>query len=683
MYLPLQNSVKNTAKGVVGTMPIKGTNKRDLPQLLKPDSAQYIENYLVFGQGEMKKRGGLTLNFDTSETDEMTVWEEYQNDYEIVAYGTKVRAYDTSTGTFTDIKTDFTADNGGFGGDRYGDYFFVTNKVDGLYRISREITYSDYQDLAGTNTIYIIKNAGTTITPTATITDTTTGNTATVASAEDLTTTTMKLTINSMTGVFTQGGGVTGGTLAGASITNINPFTAGAKITGATSGATAIILEDDDNGATGTLTLGEIVGDFQNGELLEDDEGEHGQGTSSSLVTFAIDLVGDATPARYCKVISDRLLTWNLKGNAAGWEYSDRDNGDNPPFTNFTTGSGFDDPGSGYYRNGITALTAEQIGDIIFIGFEKGWHAFTITQTEIGGVISKYDQAVQTSSTSGIQRAKMTEVGLIACGDFGIKRLVSLGQSDIPYSEQWETLTEQLGEDFFDDADFTDADIDYDADKGYIYVTYRKDSATNNYVLAIKANQTGVESSVYDGATSFITGWNILKFLRKSDGLYGTSAVTGGTYKLFDGESDLGSAIYCQYLQELNFGGLTEAFDLNEFYCAGKLTSASTLTVSFDRYDRTQRFFERERSYTWNKTNTYPSGASGWGSSAYGSSGYGGSTTGGLIEDYTGGNIKLRSNMRILVRFESNDYSDHTLSWFSAVSTVTTPIRRRTLSLNT
>ena len=47
-------------------------------------------------------------------------------------------------------------------------------------------------------------------------------------------------------------------------------FTPGLMITGGTSGATATIVVDDDDGATGTLTLRMILGDFQDGETITD-----------------------------------------------------------------------------------------------------------------------------------------------------------------------------------------------------------------------------------------------------------------------------------------------------------------------------------------------------------------------------------------------------------------------------
>ncbi len=50
-------------------------------------------------------------------------------------------------------------------------------------------------------------------------------------------------------------------------------FTAGETLTGATSGATALIQADSDSGTTGTLTLRDIVGVFENNEVITDGAG--------------------------------------------------------------------------------------------------------------------------------------------------------------------------------------------------------------------------------------------------------------------------------------------------------------------------------------------------------------------------------------------------------------------------
>lgn len=68
-------------------------------------------------------------------------------------------------------------------------------------------------------------------------------------------------------------------------------FTIGKTLTGASSGATATIVSDTDAGVTGTLTLKNIVGAFQSGEIITDDNGVPGSATagatgSSLIVNF-------------------------------------------------------------------------------------------------------------------------------------------------------------------------------------------------------------------------------------------------------------------------------------------------------------------------------------------------------------------------------------------------------------
>jgi len=62
-------------------------------------------------------------------------------------------------------------------------------------------------------------------------------------------------------------------------------FTAGAILTGATSGATARIQKDVDGGTTGTLTLIDIVGAFQNNEVITDDNGTPGSADVNGTLT--------------------------------------------------------------------------------------------------------------------------------------------------------------------------------------------------------------------------------------------------------------------------------------------------------------------------------------------------------------------------------------------------------------
>jgi len=66
-------------------------------------------------------------------------------------------------------------------------------------------------------------------------------------------------------------------------------FTVGSKLTGGTSGATATIIADDDDGATGTLTLRRIFGDFEDDETITDAAG--GSATANGTPSSASDAI--------------------------------------------------------------------------------------------------------------------------------------------------------------------------------------------------------------------------------------------------------------------------------------------------------------------------------------------------------------------------------------------------------
>jgi len=80
--------------------------------------------------------------------------------------------------------------------------------------------------------------------------------------------------------------------------TQTGNFTVGNTLTGGTSGATARIVADTDAGATGTLTLYDIVGTFANGEIITDGSG--GSATTNGTVT-----------AHDCQILNATLLAYD------------------------------------------------------------------------------------------------------------------------------------------------------------------------------------------------------------------------------------------------------------------------------------------------------------------------------------------------------------------------------------
>lgn len=450
-------------------------------------------------------------------------------------------------------------------------------------------------------------------------------------------------------------------------------FVAGEKVTGS-GGGTAIVLEV----SGGTLTLGSIRGSFQNGDTITGNAS--GAGTLTSGVTFTATHISSAPKAKYIAYDGKRLWLYNLTTDPAGWSYSAADTGANPPFTTWTTTSSFEGGGSGTYRNGEQANSIIFIGDVNFIALEKGWTAFSIAQTDSAGVISKYEQLVQTSDL-GIKKAAMTDAGMIAVGEWGVKRLISIGQPNIPYSEQWESLTEQIGEDYFDDVNFDNASITYNSKRGYLYVACAKGGGTtNNFILAIKLDIAGVESKTVTGATSFFTGLNPYRLFTIDNEIYFSSSLDGEVYHLFVGEQDSGQNIYTEYYQELNFGEVIGQLNLDDMSIFGEFSSESSLEVSFDTFNEDSHFVNSVATYTWQPYNDYSSGG-GWGGSAWSSSAWGASGSGsGLTYDKADLRPRLRNVMRVRIRFSSQDASDHTLNMFTAKASITGQSRSHKLT---
>ncbi|MEZ2132689.1 MULTISPECIES: hypothetical protein [unclassified Sinorhizobium] len=84
-------------------------------------------------------------------------------------------------------------------------------------------------------------------------------------------------------------------------------FTVGATVTGGTSGATAVITSIVDNGSTGWLIVGNIIGTFQDNEIIS------GGGGSATVNGTAIQLfVGITFPGGL--TTSDMIYVWSYKG---------------------------------------------------------------------------------------------------------------------------------------------------------------------------------------------------------------------------------------------------------------------------------------------------------------------------------------------------------------------------------
>lgn len=138
IYTPLKVGSNQNPSFRNLTMPRKGINRENLPQMMNVEFATIIMNYIPHSYG-LEKRKGLAKLFEISGATPLTLLKKFTTNVWIFGYGTTIAAYNTSTDTVTTIKNDFSVNNG-FDGVRYGEYFFVCNKVEKIYRIDNSLT---------------------------------------------------------------------------------------------------------------------------------------------------------------------------------------------------------------------------------------------------------------------------------------------------------------------------------------------------------------------------------------------------------------------------------------------------------------------------------------------------------------------------------------------------------------
>lgn len=138
-YQPLK-SRRTTKRAVqLSTMAHKGQNQEGLPQMLSLDFAKKMVNYIPYSYG-VGTRKGLYLQDEKEGINEgITLFKYFSNGNFVVGYGTSIEIWNINTGVFTSLKSNFSASTR-WGGNKYGEYFFVTNGVDKPYRIDEALT---------------------------------------------------------------------------------------------------------------------------------------------------------------------------------------------------------------------------------------------------------------------------------------------------------------------------------------------------------------------------------------------------------------------------------------------------------------------------------------------------------------------------------------------------------------
>jgi len=358
-------------------------------------------------------------------------------------------------------------------------------------------------------------------------------------------------------------------------------------------------------------------------------------------------------------------------------QYSEVDTGSNPPFTAWTNSTTATAGGKVNYRNAGDVRSVVPLGESVVVFSDKGFFAFNIVVDNVGGTNLKYENVVNyTEDYGGARGAIVTEKGIFYNNEQGLWNLVSIGQLNQPFSRQTSIISTNLGDNYFENVDFSNGDIAYDPVKSTVYITCARGSATNNLIICAKMLSKGV-------AFSTITNWNISRFMNINGVLYGASDANTTVYRLFDGYTDDGQIIGTKYRQEIKLGDLETKQMLKGCYTQGFLSPSSLIKVRFDAYSETGILTRDKLKYNWTAQYSAVSMDS-YNSAKYGSSSYNGDVgTAGLVESFDGCRPFIRNLQRLRINITSTDKYPHQLTWIKLEARVKGKIRRRKLELTT
>lgn len=388
---------------------------------------------------------------------------------------------------------------------------------------------------------------------------------------------------------------------------------------------------------------------------------------------FAISEVSASPICSTIKVIGNRLFAGNLSTDSTAVQYSAIDDGTNPPFNTWSVDSATTAGGKAYYRKAGQVNSINALGDNIIVFGEDGKWAFTIDQLDSGGTISKVETFhMVRGDMGGATGAIETDKGVFYVNNAGLWQLISVGQPDVPYSDQEILTSIPLGTTYFKNLTLDDADITYLPFENLILVTCKSDSNANNAIVAYNLDNKAF--------TSF-SQWTIEVFMVDGQSIYGGSSINGKVWQLFDGYDDDGLAIGTEYVQELTLGAPFTRKFLEKFYCQGFLSASTEITIHFDIYDRDGKYIrDKIDPYTWTPQLNNNTGK-GYGEESYGTGSYGGDKDfANTVESFDGCNPFIRNLQRLQIRFTSGDKLPHEINWFSVQAKEKAMIRKRKLT---
>lgn len=365
-------------------------------------------------------------------------------------------------------------------------------------------------------------------------------------------------------------------------------FTIGETLTGGTSGATGILLLQNDSGPSGTLLLNSITGTFQDNETITS---SGGSATVNGTIYDWYTIPDNNAPKAKHITVYERsgrgahLVVANTSVNpsliAGSEEYTNADIL-TFPFLDWGVGSppidgdAFATP----FASGGSIQSIKSDADKVLVQSERASGAFHIERIDVDGVGSS--QLIVTDSAErnfGGFNALFTKYGITNGSTRGIF------QSNFVQGDKVDSdATNIIGEDEISDSNFDNVKFVYDG-KNRIFCFYKHDATRNNFGLAINYLEDGF-GQITGRIITDITGMSLNDCSRIGEDLYGVSSAGFVLYQIFTGTDDDGTDLNTRLeLGQIDGGNPLMIKIGRELYAQMKLNALSVVKLEVKTWD--------------------------------------------------------------------------------------------------
>jgi len=298
--------------------------------------------------------------------------------------------------------------------------------------------------------------------------------------------------------------------------------------------------------------------------------------------------IAAAPKAKHLALFQTRLLAGNTDTDESQLHASKVDSGTGV-FDDWTIGADDGDSFSSINPRMGALNGIGQIGNQVVIIRDDGKVGFHLEYFDVSGTGLQQDVRIDFEKTDlgGYRGVISTSSGVYYVNAYGLWRLQG-GEDDKVFEKQATNLLADYVKEF----NFRDADIVYMPVEEKILVTCKKNDPDNN--------DTVIFLDINNDAIGEIPGWNIKRFLRDGEKLYGTSSINGDVFELLSGYDSNGTNTTFEIEgREEDFNNEEVLKDMFNFYIYGRMSLNSSATIEIDTWDEAGNKTTTYKTLTW------------------------------------------------------------------------------------